>query len=81
MNTRVRDLAAATAAATLATAAWTAERAIDKEVVVNATLEQAWQAWTTREGIVSFFAPEAQIDARVGGAFNIHFDPGAAPGA
>lgn len=81
MNTRVRDLAAATAAATLATAAWTAERAIDKEVVVNATLEQAWQAWTTREGIVSFFAPEAQIDARVGGAFNIHFDPGAVPGA
>ena len=37
MNTRVRDLAAAAAAATLATAAWTAERAIDKEVVVNAT--------------------------------------------
>jgi uncharacterized protein YndB with AHSA1/START domain len=81
MNTRVRDLAAATAAATLATVAWTAERAIDKEVVVNATLEQAWQAWTTREGIVSFFAPDAQIDARVGGAFHIHFDPGAAPGA
>jgi uncharacterized protein YndB with AHSA1/START domain len=55
--------------------AWTAERAIDKEVVVNATLEQAWQAWTTREGIVSFFAPDAKIEARVGGAFHIHFDP------
>ena len=27
-----------------------AERAIDKQVVVNATLDQAWQAWTTREG-------------------------------
>ena len=57
-----------------------AERAIDKEVVVNATLDQAWAAWTTREGIVSFFAPDAEIDARVGGAFHIHIDPGGAPG-
>jgi uncharacterized protein YndB with AHSA1/START domain len=58
-----------------------AERAIDKEVLVNATLDQAWQAWTTREGIVTFFAPDAKIEARVGGAFQIYFDPGAAPGA
>ena len=57
-----------------------AERAIDKEVVVNATLDEAWAAWTTREGIVSFFAPDAEIDARVGGAFHIHIDPGGAPG-
>ena len=56
------------------------ERAIDKEVVVNATLDEAWAAWTTREGIVSFFAPDAEIDARVGGAFHIHIDPGGAPG-
>ncbi len=81
MNTLARDFAVAAAAATLATAAWAAERAIDKEVVVNATLEQAWQAWTTREGIVSFFAPDAQIEARVGGAFHIHIDPGAPAGA
>jgi uncharacterized protein YndB with AHSA1/START domain len=80
MNTLARDLAVAAAAATLATAASTAERAIDKEVVVNATVEQAWQAWTTREGIVSFFAPDAKIEARVGGAFHIHFDPGAPAG-
>ena len=58
-----------------------AERAIDKEVVVAATLDQAWDAWTTREGIVSFFAPDARIEARVGGAFQIYIDPGAAPGA
>ncbi|MFZ5548822.1 MAG: SRPBCC family protein [Pseudomonadota bacterium] len=57
-----------------------AEKAIEKEVVVPATLDQAWAAWTTREGIVSFFAPGAEIDARVGGAFHIHMDPGAAPG-
>ena len=58
-----------------------AERAIDKEVVVAATLDQAWDAWTTREGIVSFFAPDARIEARVGGAFQVYIDPGAAPGA
>ena len=61
-------------------AARSAERAIDKETVVNATLDQAWDAWTTREGIVSFFAPDAQIEPRVGGAFHIHMDPGARPG-
>ncbi|MDO8420328.1 MAG: SRPBCC domain-containing protein [Rubrivivax sp.] len=62
-------------------AADAAERAIDKEVVINATLDQAWDAWTTREGIVGFFAPDAKIEPRVGGAFHIHMDPGAPPGA
>jgi uncharacterized protein YndB with AHSA1/START domain len=57
-----------------------AERALDKEVVVNATLDQAWAAWTTREGIISFFAPDAHIEARVGGAFQIYMDPLAEPG-
>jgi len=57
-----------------------AERAIDKEVVVNATLDQAWEAWTTREGIRSFFAPDAVVEPRVGGAFHIHMDPGGTPG-
>ncbi len=59
---------------------WAAERALDKEVVVNATLDQAWEAWTTREGIISFFAPDAKIEARVGGAFQIYIDPGAPAG-
>lgn len=57
-----------------------AERSIDKQVVVNATLDQLWAAWTTREGIVGFFAPDAVIDARVGGAFHIHIDPFGRPG-
>ena len=57
-----------------------AERSVDREVVVAATVDQAWDAWTTREGIVSFFAPEAVIEPRVGGAFHIHIDPTAPPG-
>jgi uncharacterized protein YndB with AHSA1/START domain len=43
-------------------------------------VDQVWAAWTTREGIVAFFAPDAKIDARPGGAFEIWFDPLAAPG-
>jgi uncharacterized protein YndB with AHSA1/START domain len=57
-----------------------AERAIEKEIVVTATPEQVWNAWTTREGITSFFAPDAQIDARVDGAFEIYINPLAEPG-
>jgi uncharacterized protein YndB with AHSA1/START domain len=57
-----------------------AERALDKDVVVNATLDQAWDAWTTREGIVGFFAPDAKVEPRVGGAFQIYMDPLAKPG-
>ncbi len=78
-----RHSAAALAIAMLSitAAAQEAEKAIDKEVLVNATLEEVWQVWTTREGIVSFFAPDAKIEPRVGGAFQVYFDPGAAPGA
>jgi len=57
-----------------------AERSINKEITLDATLEQAWQAWTTREGIISFFAPDANVEARAGGPFQIYIDPLAAPG-
>lgn len=57
------------------------ERVVTKTVVVNATLDQTWEAWTTRAGITSFFAPDAKIEARVGGPFQIYMDPDAEPGA
>ena len=78
-STRLRALAGAMIALA-ATAAFAAERAIDKEVVVAAPIESVWQAWTTRAGIRTFFAPDAEIDARVGGAFHIHINPFAEPG-
>ena len=71
---------AAASLALAATAAIGAERAIDKEVVVAAPIESVWQAWTTHAGIRSFFAPDAEIDPRVGGAFHIHINPFAEPG-
>jgi uncharacterized protein YndB with AHSA1/START domain len=58
-----------------------AERAIFKEVVVDAPAASAWAAWATREGIESFFAPQAVIEARPDGAYSIHFNPHAPPGS
>jgi uncharacterized protein YndB with AHSA1/START domain len=87
MNTRIpwrRSAARCLAAAALAlsaAAAGAAERAIDKSVLVPASVDQVWEAWTTRDGIVGFFAPDARIEPRPGGAFEIYIDPLAAPGA
>jgi uncharacterized protein YndB with AHSA1/START domain len=56
------------------------ERAVRKEVVVPAPVEAVWRSWTTQEGIQSFFAPEAVVEPRAGGAFHIHIDPYGKPG-
>ena len=45
-----------------------------------APLADAWKAWTTSEGIQSFFAPEAVVEPRPDGAFFVHFNPYAKPG-
>ncbi len=68
------------AACCVAGAVTAAERAIVKDVVIAATPGEVWDAWTTRAGITSFFAPDAQVDARVGGAFHVYIDPLAEPG-
>jgi len=76
-------LARSSVAAVLACAALGAgaeERAIFKQVQIGAPLQSVWQAWTTREGITSFFAPDARIEARVDGPFEIYFNPYAKPG-
>ena len=63
-----------------ALAAGAQERAIVRQVQVAAPLESVWQAWTTTEGIKSFFAPDARIEARVDGPFEVYFNPYAKPG-
>ena len=64
----------------LAFSASAQERALQKEVTVPAPVAAVWESWTTKAGIEGFFAPEAVIDARPGGAFHIHIDPLGAPG-
>jgi uncharacterized protein YndB with AHSA1/START domain len=82
MNNKLVALLRAGSALVLALTlpAHAAERAIDKEIVVPATLDAAWAAWTTREGIITFFAPDAVVEPKVGGAFHIHINPFGEPG-
>jgi uncharacterized protein YndB with AHSA1/START domain len=57
-----------------------AERAIEAEVVVAAPVEAVWNAWTTSEGIRTFFAPDAKVELAVDGPFQIYINPYAQPG-
>jgi uncharacterized protein YndB with AHSA1/START domain len=55
-------------------------RAIELEVVVDASVDQVWSAWTTNAGVRTFFAPASNVDLRVNGPYEIFFDPEAEPG-
>ncbi|WP_374351189.1 SRPBCC domain-containing protein [Chitinimonas sp.] len=57
-----------------------AETAIELSRLIKAPPAEVWKAWTTSEGITSFFAPEARVEAKPGGPFEIYIDPYAAPG-
>jgi uncharacterized protein YndB with AHSA1/START domain len=57
-----------------------AHRAIRGEVLLDAGIEAVWDAWTTPEGVTSFFSPACNIDLRVNGLYEILFDPDAEPG-
>ena len=56
------------------------DRVISGEVVVDAPLSDVWAAWTTEDGITSFFAPACNIDLRVDGAYEMFFLPDGEPG-
>lgn len=49
-------------------------RTIEREITVPASLEEVWKAWTTREGVTSFFGPDAKLELRPGGSYEIIFD-------
>jgi uncharacterized protein YndB with AHSA1/START domain len=57
-----------------------AERVITKQALVKAPVDAVWNAWTTAEGVKSFFAPDARVEARPDGPFEIYFNPAGAPG-
>ncbi|MBX3396488.1 MAG: SRPBCC domain-containing protein [Phycisphaerae bacterium] len=47
------------------------DRILRKEVVIHATIDEVWHAWTTSEGIRSFFVPDSNVDLRIGGPFEL----------
>jgi uncharacterized protein YndB with AHSA1/START domain len=57
------------------------ERAIRATVVVEAGLDEVWEAWTTEQGVRTFFAPDARVEPKAGGVYEIYFDPQAEPGS
>lgn len=48
---------------------------IEKEIVVPASLSDVWAAWTTVAGVKTFFAPEANVELRPGGPYEMLFGP------
>jgi len=53
------------------------DRAIRGEVIVEASLDEVWEAWTTPQGVTSFFAPGCNMELRVDGHYEMFFDPDA----
>lgn len=50
-----------------------AARMIRQEATVAAPLADVWHAWTTPEGVNSFFGADADIELVVGGKYEIYF--------
>jgi uncharacterized protein YndB with AHSA1/START domain len=48
--------------------------------IIAAPIVEVWQAWTTLQGVKSFFAPDCLIDLRPGGAYEMYFDLDSKPG-
>src|SRR5262245_43678113 len=51
------------------------DRKLHKVVVVNASLDDVWAAWTTNEGAQTFFSARTNIDPSLGGHYEIYFAP------
>ncbi len=55
-------------------------RKLEKTVDIPAPPTEVWKAWTTVEGVTSFFAPAANIKLRPTGMYEIFFRPDAPEG-
>ncbi len=55
-------------------------RSIIKEITVPAGVDDVWKAWTTKEGIISFFAPDGIVELKINGLYEIYFSPEGEPG-
>lgn len=56
------------------------DRNIFIETVLDVSVPEVWETFTTEEGLESFLAPECHIDLRVGGLLDIYFYPDAPAG-
>ena len=54
----------------------TNDKAIIKEATIQSPVSLVWYAWTISERVSEWFAPEAIVDAKQGGAYELYFIPG-----
>lgn len=50
-------------------------KAITDDIIIPAPVADVYRAWTTREGIITFFAPDANIKMEIMGPYEIIFLP------
>ncbi len=50
------------------------------EAEISAPAPEVWRALTTEEGVETFFAQDARVESRIGGAYEMYFLPENAPG-
>lgn len=53
-----------------------AEKRLDMEAVVPASLDQVWEAFTTSDGLVTWLTPGATVELRLGGPWQANFPGG-----
>lgn len=52
-----------------------AERALRVQVTVKAPVNAVWEVWSTTEGSQTFFAGKTNIQLKIGGPYEIFFNP------
>lgn len=45
------------------------------KLTLNAPIETVWHTWTDSKDITNWFSPEAYIEPRIGGPYELYFDP------
>lgn len=48
-------------------------RVLHKEITVSSPIDRVWWAWTTSEGMASWWAKKSWIELRVGGPWELYF--------
>lgn len=44
-------------------------------ILINAPIEEVWEAWTTTEGILKWMVPNGTVDFKLGGTYTTTYDP------
>lgn len=57
------------------------ERSIVGEILVLGQLAEVYNAWTTVEGIKTFFAPDGKVELKAYGSYEMYFLPNAEQGS